>query len=200
MTPAPQLHDRLVVHQAQDRSILLVTSKKRRHETYVSTPEILHEIPGFGWIDGIRRTRDTDCTMQLLSPRKTQFWAKRCKDRVAKSMKSGLWTQTEDVDALIIPDDLAAGPAGLPLASPGVDAFAPAYRRQVLRGFKQAKTHTPGPNGSDRSRRAAEAEDCRQGKVGFNPSPPHPLAFRIIQRLQRRLGPHPDPRHINLPA
>ena len=77
----------------------------------------------FGWIDGIRRKLDDDRTMQLISPRKVQHWAKSYKDRAARLIEegrmqapglasieagkaSGLWSFMDDVDALIVPEDL----------------------------------------------------------------------------------------------
>ena len=157
VTSAAQLRDWLAVHHAQEHSIWLVTDKKHLGQTYVSTAEILDEILCFGWIDGIRRKLDAGRTMQLLSPRKTQFWAKTYKDRVARlteqgrmhpaglacvalSQAHGLWTRMDDVDALLIPDDLAERLADLALARAHFNAFAPSYRRNVLRWLAHAKT------------------------------------------------------------
>ncbi len=48
---------------------------------------------------------------------------------------SGLWSFFDDVDALIVPQDLAQD-----LDQALWDAFAPSYRRNVLRWIKIAKT------------------------------------------------------------
>jgi uncharacterized protein YdeI (YjbR/CyaY-like superfamily) len=157
VTSAKQLRDWLMIHHAQENSIWLVTYKKNMGQTYVSTSEILDEILCFGWIDGIRRKLDADRTMQLLSPRRTQVWAKTYKDRVVRltqqgrmhpaglaavalSQANGLWSHMDDVDALLIPDDLAGQLAKLPLARVHFEAFAPSYRRNVLRWLALAKT------------------------------------------------------------
>ena len=104
----------------------LVTFKKSVPEKYVTRWDVLDELLSFGWIDGIRRKLDDDRTMQLITPRRVEHWAKSYKDRIEplirdgrvhssglKSIKagkkSGLWDFMDDVDNLIIPDDLAKG-------------------------------------------------------------------------------------------
>ncbi|MFD0915481.1 YdeI family protein [Pseudahrensia aquimaris] len=169
VTNAAQLRDWLEANHAQDASIWLVTWKKdAAPQKYVSREEVLDEILCFGWIDGIRRKLDDTRTMQLLSRRKTQHWAKSYKDRVAKlteegrmhesglrsveeAKKSGLWTFMDDVDALIVPDDLRAALVAHPPAEANFDAMAPSYRRNVLRWVKLAKTP------ATREKRIAEA-------------------------------------------
>ena len=111
----------------------------------------------FGWIDGIRRKLDDTQTMQLISPRKPQYWAKSYKDRVAKLTKAkrmhqsgkdsvaegkrnGLWTFMDDVDALIVPDDLGHRLQKSKKATKHFDASSQSYRRNVLRWLKLAKT------------------------------------------------------------
>ena len=74
----------LLNNHRQKESIWLVTFKKHHPNKYVSREEVLDEILCFGWIDGIRRKLDEDKTMQLLSPRKAQHWAKSYKDKAKK--------------------------------------------------------------------------------------------------------------------
>jgi uncharacterized protein YdeI (YjbR/CyaY-like superfamily) len=95
--------------------------------------------------------------MQLISPRQTQAWAKTYKERAARleaegavhaaglaaiaaSKARGYWNVMDDVDVLVIPDDLAAMLADHPPAFSNFTAFAPSYRRNVLRWLKSAKT------------------------------------------------------------
>lgn len=79
-----ELRTWLELHHQQKESIWVVTFKKHINHKYVSRGEVLDEILCFGWIDGIRRKLDEDRTMQLLSPRKAQHWAKSYKDRAKK--------------------------------------------------------------------------------------------------------------------
>lgn len=138
-------------------TVWLVTFKKSVPEKFVSTGAVLDALVAYGWIDGIRRKLDDERTMQLISRRKTEYWAKTYKDRAAALMAdgrmqpageksieagkaSGLWSFMDDVDALIVPDDLRATLDDTPGAAGFFDTAAPSYRRNVLRWIKLAKT------------------------------------------------------------
>ncbi len=152
---ADMLRDWLDAHHAQDESVWLVTFKKEAGAKYLSRLDVLDELIAFGWIDGIRRKRDDDKTMQLISRRRQQAWAASYKERAARLIEegrmaepglaaikaakaSGLWNAQAAVDALIVPEDLAAA-----LSESGVnerfEAMAPSYRRNVLRWLASAK-------------------------------------------------------------
>ena len=124
ITKVEGLRQWLLNNHTQSKSVWLVTYKKESPDKYVSRLEVLDELICFGWIDGIRRKLDDKKTMQLISPRKVQHWAKSYKDRAAKliedgrmhnsglktienSKANGLWNYMDDVDKLIVPDDLA---------------------------------------------------------------------------------------------
>ena len=79
-----QLRDWLLKNHNQEEGVWLVTYKKVEKEKYVSREEVLDELLCFGWIDGIRRKLDDSRTMQLISPRRVQHWAKSYKERAAK--------------------------------------------------------------------------------------------------------------------
>ncbi|MEO1299226.1 MAG: YdeI/OmpD-associated family protein [Cyanobacteria bacterium J06636_16] len=152
-----ELRDWLAAHHSQSESVWLVTYKKHMGEKYVSVQDILDEVLCFGWVDGIRRKLDEDKTMQMISPRQTQHWAKTYKDRAAKlieagrmhsagleaiaeSKRNGLWNFMDDVDALIKPADLAEALEAHPPANENFDAFSKSSRRNTLRWVKLAKT------------------------------------------------------------
>lgn len=154
---AQELRSWLEENHAQTESIWLVTYKKHMGEKYVSVQEILDEVLCFGWVDGIRRKLDEDRTMQMISPRQTQHWAKTYKDRAAKlieagrmhpaglaaiaeSKRNGLWNFMDDVDALIKPEDLVEALKAHPPADEYFDASAQSYQRNILRWIKLAKT------------------------------------------------------------
>lgn len=157
VTSVQQLRAWLEANHLQQTSIWLVTYKKHMREKYVSVQDILDEVLCFGWVDGIRRQLDADRTMQMISPRQAQHWAKSYKDRVAKlteagrmhpagleaiaaSKRSGLWNFMDDVDALIMPDDLIEALEQHPPAKENFENFARSNRRNVLRWIKLAKT------------------------------------------------------------
>lgn len=150
---AADLRDWLIAHHAQTESVWLVTWKKAPGAPYVSVGEVLDELIAFGWIDGLRRKLDDGRTMQLISPRKQQAWAQTYKDRAARLeaqgrmhpaglvaiavvKAAGRWDEAAAVDALRVPDDLAAA---LGAYGDTFDALAPSYRRNVLRWLHSAK-------------------------------------------------------------
>jgi uncharacterized protein YdeI (YjbR/CyaY-like superfamily) len=147
----------LQMNHSQNDSVWLVTYKKQITDKYVSTSEVLDELLCFGWIDGIRRKLDEMKTMQLISPRKTQHWAKTYKDRAAiliregrmheaglksieKSKQNGLWDFMDDVDQLIIPNDLSEALNRYPDATSFFNQINDSSKRFVLRWIKLAKT------------------------------------------------------------
>lgn len=156
VSSSQELRSWLAEHYDQPDSVWLVTFKKHTGGAYVSRDQVLDELLCFGWIDGIRRKLDADRTMQLISPRQVQHWAKSYKGRAARlidegrmeapglesirrSKESGLWDFLDDVDALIVPGDLAEALDALPEARRHFDAFPPANRRFVLRWIKLAR-------------------------------------------------------------
>ncbi len=153
----------LETNHRQAESVWLVTYKKSDPDKYVSTHQIVDELLCYGWVDGIRRKLDDERTMQLISPRKVQHWAKSYKDRIAtliaegrvhpaglrsieESKRNGMWSFMDEVDALILPADLVASLEALPPALGNFQASAPSYRRNVLRWIKLAKTQATREN------------------------------------------------------
>lgn len=154
ISAASELREWLLSNHAQDDGVWLVTYKAHS-DRYVSRSEVLDELLCFGWIDGRRMVLDEERTMQLISPRRTQYWAKSYKQRVAElasegrmhesgvrsveeGKRSGLWSFMDDVDALIVPDDLEGALVDA-AALAAFESLAPSYRRNVLRWIKLAK-------------------------------------------------------------
>ncbi|MEL6916052.1 MAG: YdeI/OmpD-associated family protein [Pseudomonadota bacterium] len=147
----------LAAHHGQEASVWLVTWKKG-DDRYLSTSQVLDALIAHGWIDGIRRKHEDPArTMQLIAPRRMQAWAQSYKDRaerlraegrmhpageaeIAASKETGLWDFYADVDALLVPDDLAAALAAAPGAGKAFEGSSRSYRRNVLRWIKLAKT------------------------------------------------------------
>ena len=146
---------------------------KKGDARYLSRDAVLDALLAWGWIDGRRKVLDATRTMQLIGPRRQQAWAQSYKDRaqqleregrmqapgraaVAAGKTSGLWNFFADVDALILPEDLAVALADHRALW---DGLPPSYRRNVLRWIKLSKTE------ATRSRRIAQvAEACAAGK------------------------------------
>ena len=157
ITSLQELRSWLLKNNQQQKSIWLVTYKKSEGDKYVSRWDVLDELICFGWIDGIRRKLDDIKTMQLISPRKVQHWAKTYKERAAKlieedkmhiaglnsisaSKRSGLWNFMVDVVNLIIPKDLEKKLQEFENAFAFFNSVNDSSKRFVLRWIKLAKT------------------------------------------------------------
>ncbi len=157
VTSAAELRAWLGQNYKQEESVWLVTFLKIVPEKYLSTSEVLDELICFGWIDGIRRKLDDTRTMQLISPRRVQHWAKTYKDRAVKliaedrmhesgfrsielSKQAGLWDFMDDVDQLIVPQDLQDELKNYAGATEFFHAINDSSKRFVLRWLKLAKT------------------------------------------------------------
>ena len=168
ISAASELREWLLANHTQDDGVWLVTYKAHT-DRYVSREDVLDELLCFGWIDGRRMALDEDRTMQLVAPRRTQYWAKSYKDRVARlaaegrmhasglrsvaeGKRSGLWSFMDDVDALVVPEDLRYGLIES-AALERFEALPPSYRRNILRWIKLAKRPETR---SDRISRAVE--------------------------------------------
>ncbi|MEM6255013.1 MAG: YdeI/OmpD-associated family protein [Cyanobacteria bacterium P01_D01_bin.156] len=152
-----QWRDWLAKNYTQTESIWLVTYKKHTGSRYVPYDAVVEEALCFGWIDSLPRKLDSDRTMLLLSPRRPQSpWSKLNKERVARMFNQGLmtpagqekidqakangsWTFLDDVEALIIPDDLATALAANVQAKEHFDGFSPSSKKGILQWIKSAK-------------------------------------------------------------
>jgi uncharacterized protein YdeI (YjbR/CyaY-like superfamily) len=154
---AAQWRDWLAAHYRQSESVWAVTSLKSVPDRYVSRFELLDEALCYGWIDGLRRKLDDRRTMQLFSPRRHQRWTATYRARVSKlikegrvaapgldaikrSKRDGTWLAMPEVDALVVPEDLAAALEAAPPAEATFAAVSPSSRRNMLRWIAHAKT------------------------------------------------------------
>ncbi|MGB3634291.1 MAG: YdeI/OmpD-associated family protein [Rubrobacteraceae bacterium] len=161
-------------------SIWLVTFKKASGKPYVPYDAVVEEAICFGWIDSLRNKLDEERSMLLLSPRKTgSAWSKVNKDRVERmnaagkmhpaglrkieqSKADGSWTFLDDVEALIVPDDLAAALAEYDDAGGNFAAFPRSTKRGILEWIKQAK------RAETRSKRVRETAELASKNIRAN--------------------------------
>ena len=158
-----ELRSWLIKNHTQTESVWLVTYKKIVPGRYVSRWQVLDELLCFGWIDGIRRKLDDQKTMQLISPRKAEHWAKTYKERAAAlieagkmhgsglqsieiSKSNGLWNFMDDVDNLIVPKDLQNALSRLDGATDFFNSINASSKRFALRWIKLAKTDNTRQN------------------------------------------------------
>ena len=171
ITNANQLWEWLSNNHLLGQSIRLVTWKAQHPDKYVGREEVLDALIAHGWIDGRRFVVDENRTAQLITARQQQAWSKSYKDRVvrlrsegrmhpageervAEGQASGLWDFFDDVDALIVPEDLA-----VVLDIHLWDELAPSYRRNILRWIKLAKSQ------ATRSARIEMAQEATRNSV-----------------------------------
>lgn len=153
---AQALRTWLIEHHDQRDGVWIIIWKKNVPDRYVPHEQVLDELVAFGWTDGILRRIDDDRTRQLVSPRRTKPWAKSYKDRaerlieegrmhpaglaaVERAKATGMWDTMDDVDALVVPDDLATALDAHPPAATHFHAFPPSVRRSILRWIASAR-------------------------------------------------------------
>ncbi len=160
VTSREQWRNWLVDNHQQLESIWLVTYKKHTRDRYLAYDEIVEEALCFGWIDSLPRKLDSERTMLLLSPRrKGSYWSRLNKERVQRlvdlelmtlagmakveqAQADGTWSFLDDVEALVIPDDLAKALAENPTASKYFENFSPSSKKGILQWIKQSKRET----------------------------------------------------------
>lgn len=148
----------LADNYSRTESIWLVTYKKNVPEKYVSWDEVVEEALCFGWIDSLPRKLDADRTMVLLSPRRAgNPWSGLNKRRVEKlsaegrmasaglaaieqARADGSWEVYDEIEALVVPPDLAAALAEDRQARPHFEGFSPTTKKGILWWIKSAKT------------------------------------------------------------
>ena len=105
-------------------SIWLLFYKKATNAPTLTWSEAVDEALCFGWIDSIRKTRDSESSLQFFSKRKAKstwsrvnkakievltekkFMQKAGLESVEIAKKNNSWTILDEVEALIIPKDL----------------------------------------------------------------------------------------------
>lgn len=110
----------------KSQSIWLIYYKKKTNIPTVAYSEAVDEALCFGWIDSKAKPIDDEKFMQFFSKRKEKsVWSKVNKEKIERLTKEGLiteagfeiiekakqngyWTILDEVEALIIPPDLAA--------------------------------------------------------------------------------------------
>ena len=140
----------------RSESIWLVSYKKG-HPDYVSWAEIVEVLLAHGWIDSTARALDDHRSMLLIAPRrKGSTWSMRNKETVARleaedrmtpagrgaierAKADGSWSILDDVEALVVPDDLAAALDGIAGARETWESFPDSTKKQALWWVKSAK-------------------------------------------------------------
>ncbi len=163
----------LAANHATSGTVWLATYK-RHHPDYLDWENLVQELLCWGWIDSLPRSIDADRTGHLIAPRNpASAWSAVNKAhveraradgamtpageaKIAQAMANGMWDFLNDVEALILPPDLAEALQG---RAAEVWASHPrSVKRGTLEWIKMAKTP------QTRAARIAEvAESAAQG-------------------------------------
>jgi len=114
----------LKLNHNKAKGVWLIFYKKKSPNYNLSWSESVDEALCFGWIDSVKKTIDSEKYEQYFSKRKAKSnWSKINKDKVKRLIEEGLmedegfksievakenntWTISDEVEALVIPDDL----------------------------------------------------------------------------------------------
>lgn len=147
----------LAENYERTESVWLVTYKKHTGDKYVPYDDIVEEALCFGWVDSLPRKLDDARTMLLLSPRRPKSpWSGLNKRRVEKliaanlmtpagyakieqAKQDGSWTVYDEIEALIVPPDLAEALNRMPDGHALWDARSNSDKKGLLWQIKSAK-------------------------------------------------------------
>lgn len=166
------LHRWLEQHHTRPKGVWLVTARKRSGLPRLDYPDLIEELLCFGWIDSTAGTLDHDFGMLWVSPRRQgSGWSGINKERierltaagvmqpaglaaVERGKKDGSWSLLDDIEALVVPEDLARAFAAVPGCAEKFDSLSRTNRRMVLAWISQAKRP------DTRSKRISKAVDA----------------------------------------
>ncbi|GAA4494568.1 YdeI/OmpD-associated family protein [Hymenobacter ginsengisoli] len=168
--PSSRQHWRewLLAHHAQEQAVWLVYHKKHTGTPSLSWSEAVSEALCFGWIDSQAKPIDGDTYRQLFSRRKPRSgWSRVNKEKIKQLLADGLmmpaglaaietaqqngsWALLDEVDALMVPPDLAQALQ----ASPAADSYFASLSRTDRRNMLQWLVLARRPE--TRQRRLAE--------------------------------------------
>src|SRR5918995_4601422 len=147
----------LETHGESSTAVWLVYFKKGSGQPSITWDEAVEEALCFGWIDSKAKPIDELRYRQYFSPRKpTSVWSKVNKARLDRliaddlmrepglraietAKANGSWSALDDVEALVIPDDLAVAFAESPGAREAFDRLSSTNRRNILQWIATAK-------------------------------------------------------------
>jgi len=153
----PALRAWLAENHATSAGVALAVGKKGGTATALTYDDAVEEALCFGWIDSTARRLDEHRYTINFTPRRPGGnWSRPNKVRVARLIAEGLmqpagfavieaakadgsWDLLTDVEALVIPDDLAATFAADPKAAAGWERMANSRKQMLLYAVVTAK-------------------------------------------------------------
>jgi uncharacterized protein YdeI (YjbR/CyaY-like superfamily) len=147
-------------HHANKQAVWLIYHKKKSPSPTLTWSEAVDEALCFGWIDSRAQSIDEHTYRQFFSRRKpNSVWSKVNKDKVKQlidegkmteaglrsieiARQNGSWASLDDVDALVIPPDLAQAFQNRPTAEHYFLTLSRSDRRALLQWIILAKQLT----------------------------------------------------------
>jgi uncharacterized protein YdeI (YjbR/CyaY-like superfamily) len=170
----------LAEHHEQPAGIWLAMPRKGSDLAAPTYDEAVEEALCYGWIDSTANTLDERVALLYFAPRKRgSAWARTNKERlerleregsiappgwaaIERAKEDGSWTALDSVEALEVPEDLAAELAANPAAASYFDAFPPGAKKQILWWVASAKRP------ETRAKRVAETVRLAEQNVRAN--------------------------------
>lgn len=150
LTSRAAWRDWLAEHHARGEGVWAVLYKQSAEQPSLALDDLVEEAIAWGWIDSTPRKVDAERYALRVAPRHAgSNWSALSKRRaaraeatgamtdagraaVARAETDGTWAALDEVEALVVPDDLAAALAAAPPARDRWDAFPPSARRGIL--------------------------------------------------------------------
>jgi uncharacterized protein YdeI (YjbR/CyaY-like superfamily) len=147
----------LEANHERPTGVWLVSWRDPARGPRIAYDDAVLEAVAFGWIDSQARTIDDERSAIWMSPRRASSgWSRSNKERIERleregrmaapgraaierAKADGTWTLLDDVEALVVPDDLAAAFATHPGATERWEATPRSARRAMLEWLVQAK-------------------------------------------------------------
>jgi uncharacterized protein YdeI (YjbR/CyaY-like superfamily) len=154
----PEWRGWLNEHHATSGTIWLARWKRDSGRPHLHYDDVVEEALCFGWIDSTVNGWDEHISLILVAPRKQGgTWSKVNKERLVRLKAAGMlrpagiavieaaqadgsWALLDDVEALIVPPDLAAALAARPDLAAVWDEQTPGRRKQALASLVLART------------------------------------------------------------
>ncbi|MDO8362765.1 MAG: YdeI/OmpD-associated family protein [Actinomycetota bacterium] len=147
----------LAEHHLTETCVWLVAWRTATGRPFPPYENQIEEALRVGWVDSTAKRLDDERSMLYFARRRPgSGWARTNKARIARleaegkmlpagravvdrARADGSWTLLDDVEALVVPDDLAVALDGDQRALAHWNGFAPSARKQILWWITQAK-------------------------------------------------------------
>ncbi|MDO8846826.1 MAG: YdeI/OmpD-associated family protein [Coriobacteriia bacterium] len=157
LSSAAKWHAWLAANHATSDGAWLALAKKHAGAAAPGYEEAVEEALCWGWIDTTARRLDAERYLQLFTPRKPDgTWARSNKERVERliaegrmqpagaavidaAKASGAWTLLDEIEALVMPEDLATALAADGRAAAGFAALPDSAKQIALYWIASAK-------------------------------------------------------------